>query len=234
EGMFQSSDQFNYETNLRQQRYLINSSIDVDVTSDFTIGLQLFGRIQEGRQPGAGVESIFNALHATPNNAYPIFNDDGSYGGSSEYTTNLYQQVTGSGYRLDNTRDVMANLDFNYRFDRWLPGLYAKGKVNVSSTSSSLIDRNRQQPVYDVRYNDAGEQVYVRYGNIADQPNSFATTSTANFMYYQGNIGYDAPTHGDHQVGGRIFVDQRIANYQFDLPATHTNLAATANYAYQQ
>src|SRR5690606_39980324 len=33
-GMFQSSDQFDYETNLRQQRYLINSSIDVEVTKD--------------------------------------------------------------------------------------------------------------------------------------------------------------------------------------------------------
>lgn len=234
EGMFQSSDQFDYETNLKQQRYLINSSIDVDVTSDLTIGLQLFGRIQEGRQPGAGVGSILNALHATPNNAYPIFNDDGSYGGASEYTTNLYQQVTGSGYRLDNTRDVMANLDFNYRFDRWLPGLYAKGKFNVSSTSSSLVDRSRQQPVYDVRYNEQGELVYIRYGNIADQPNSFATTSTANFVYYQGSVGYDTPIDGDHQIGARIFMDQQTANYQFDLPAIHTNVAATANYAYRK
>src|SRR5690606_36581930 len=129
-GMFQSSDQFDYETNLRQQRYLINSSIDVDVTDDLTIGLQLFGRIQEGRQPGAGVESILSALYTTPNNAYPIFNDNGSYGGSAEYPTNLYQLATGSGYQLDNTRDVMANLDFHYRFDRWLPGLYAKGNLN--------------------------------------------------------------------------------------------------------
>src|SRR5690606_32263200 len=66
-----------------------------------------------------------------------------------------------------------------------------------------------------------------------DQPNSFATTSTANFIYYQGNIGYDTHVNGDHQVGARVFFDQRIANYQFDLPATHTNVAATANYAYQ-
>jgi len=233
QGMFQSSDQFDYETNLGQQRYLINSSIDVDVTSDLTIGLQLFGRIQEGRSPGAGVEGILKALQSTPNNAYPIFNDDGTYGGSSEYPTNLYQQVTGSGYRLDNTRDVLANLDFNYRFDRWLPGLYAKGKFNVSSTSSSLVDRNRQQPVYDVRYNEAGELVYVRYGNISDQPNSFATTSTANFIYYQGNIGYDTHINEDHRIGVRIFADQQTANYQFDLPAIHTNVAATANYAYQ-
>ncbi|RZF60480.1 SusC/RagA family TonB-linked outer membrane protein [Sphingobacterium corticibacterium] len=234
EGMFRESDEFDYATNVSQSRYLINSSIDVDVTKDFTIGLQLFGRIQDGRQPGAGTSNIMNALFATPNNAYPIFNDNGSYGGSPQFRTNLYQQVTGSGYLIDNTRDVFANLDFNYKFDQWLPGLYAKGKVNVSATSSSLINRYRQQPVFDVQYNDAGELTYIRYGNIADQPNSFSTTSTANFVYFQGAIGYDTQIANSHQVGGKLFVDQQTANYQFDLPAIHTNFAATGNYAYMQ
>jgi len=233
DGLFRSSDAFDYATNLSQRRYLINSSIDVDVTKDFTIGLQLFGRIQNGRQPGAGTKSILEALYDTPNNAYPIFNDDGSYGGSSQFQTNLYQQVTGSGYLLDNTRDVFANLDFDYRFDHWLPGLYAKGKVNVSANSSSLIDRSRKQPVFDARINEQGELVYVRYGSIADQPNSFSTTATANFYYFQGAVGYDAPIGGGHRAGGKLFMDQHWANYQFDLPATHTTYAATGNYAYR-
>ena len=234
EGMFRESDEFDYATNASQSRYLINSSIDVDVTKDFTIGLQLFGRIQDGRQPGAGTSNIMNALFATPNHAYPIFNDNGSYGGSPQFRTNIYQQVMGSGYLIDNTRDVFANLDFNYRLDQWLPGLYAKGKVNVSATSSSFINRYRQQPVFDVQYNDAGELTYIRYGNIADQPNSFSTTSTANFVYFQGAIGYDGQIADNHQIGGKLFVDQQTANYQFDLPAIHTNFAATGNYAYRQ
>src|SRR5690606_41643360 len=101
-GMFRESNEFDYATNASQSRYLINSSIDVDVTKDFTIGLQLFGRIQDGRQPGAGTSNIMNALFATPNNAYPIFNDNGSYGGSPQFRTNIYQQVMGSGYLIDN------------------------------------------------------------------------------------------------------------------------------------
>src|SRR5690606_17472802 len=94
EGMFQSLDNIDYETNLELNRYLINSTIDVDVTKSFNIGLQLFGRVQDGRQPGAGTGNILNALYSTPNNVYPVFNADGSYGGSSVYPVNLYQQVT--------------------------------------------------------------------------------------------------------------------------------------------
>lgn len=233
EGFFQSDDQFDYETNLQNKRYLINSAIDVDVTDELTIGLQFFGKIQDGRQPGARTGEILSALYNTPNNAYPIFNPDGTYGGSSVYRTNLYQMATGAGYLLDNTRDLLANLDFSYKLDRFLPGLYAKGKFNVSSSSSSLIDRSRQQPVYDLAYNEQKELVYVRYGNIADQPNSFAITSTANFYYFQGMLGYDRELGGGHRAGARLFVDRQTANYQFDLPAIYSNYAATANYAYR-
>ncbi len=232
-GMFKSSDDFDYQTNLQNQRYLINSSIDVDVTDDLTIGLQFFGRIQDGRQPGAGTNTILNALYNTPNNAYPILNPDGSYGGSSVFRTNLFQQVTGSGYLLDNNRDLLANLDFKYKFDNFIPGLYAKGMLNVSSTSSSIIDRNRQQPVYDVRYDEQDELVYVRFGNIADQPNSFSTTSTANFFYFQGALGYETTVEDNHQLSVQLFADQRTANYQFDLPAIHNNFAFSGQYAFQ-
>lgn len=231
-GMFKSSDAFNYETNLQLDRYLINSAVDVDVTSDFNIGLQLFGRIQDGRQPGAGTAKILEQLYNTPNNSYPKLNGDGSYGGSSDYTANLYQQTTGSGYLLDNNRDLMANLDLKYKFDKWLPGLYAKAKINVSSTSSSFVDRNKKQPVYDLSLNPLGDTVYTRYGTIADQPNSFATTSTAQFFYAQAAIGYDTNV-GDHKIGGMLFVDQQTTTFQFDLPGKYTNIAATANYNYQ-
>ncbi|MGH2622329.1 MAG: SusC/RagA family TonB-linked outer membrane protein, partial [Sphingobacterium sp.] len=189
--------------------------------------------IQDGRQPGSGVQNILNALYATPNNAYPITNLDGSYGGSSVYRSNLYQQTTGSGYLLDNTRDLLANLDFNYKFDKFIPGLYARGKVNVSASSSSLIDRSRQQPVFDARYNEQGEMVYFRYGNISDQPNSFATTSTANFFYFQGALGYDKEIQGGHQINTKVFLDRQTSNYQFDLPSIYSNFAMSGNYAYQ-
>ncbi len=229
EGMFKSISDLN--TNLSLDRYLINSSIDIDVAKNFNIGLQLFGRVQDGRQPGAGTNNILDALHYTPNYAYPVFNPDGSFGGSSLYTTNLYQQVTESGYLLDNNRDLMGNLDLKYKFDQWLPGLYANAKINVTAASSSLVDRSRRQPVRDLSYDALGNPVYARYGLISDQPNSFAITSTTNSFYAQGAIGYDTRIGDDHQIGTKLFIDQQIANYQFDLPAKYTNIAATGNYS---
>ncbi|WP_238387708.1 SusC/RagA family TonB-linked outer membrane protein [Pararcticibacter amylolyticus] len=231
QGMFKSADQFDYKTNLEQNRYLLNSNIDVDVSRDFTIGLQVFGRIQEGRQPGAGVTEILNRLYRTPNNAYPIFNQNGSYGGSSDYIANLYQQAMGSGYLLDNGRDLMANLDLHYKFDHWLPGLFARAKVNFSSLSSTVVNRAFVQPVYDVSLDAGGNPSYTRFGSISDQPNSMNATSTAQQFYVQGALGYNFSTEG-HSGSAMLFADQQSSTYQYDLPGKYTNIAATVNYSY--
>lgn len=231
QGMFNSSDQFDYKTNLEQSRYLLNSNIDVDVSKSFTIGLQVFGRIQEGRQPGAGVTEILKRLYSTPNNAYPVFNQNGSYGGSSDYITNLYQQAMGSGYLLDNGRDLMANLDLNYKLDQWLPGLFARAKVNFSSLSSTLVDRSFVREVYDVSLDGSGKPSYTRFGSISDIPNTMNATSTAQQFYVQGALGYNFDK-GGHSVGAMLFADQQSSTYQYDLPGKYTNLAATANYSY--
>ncbi|WP_235833014.1 SusC/RagA family TonB-linked outer membrane protein [Arcticibacter tournemirensis] len=231
QGMFKSSDQFDYKTNLEQDRYLINSNIDVDVSQSFTIGLQIFGRIQEGRQPGAGVNEILKRLYSTPNNVYPVFNENGTYGGSSDYITNLYQQTTGSGYLLDNNRDLMANLDLNYKLDSWLPGLYAKAKVNFSSLSSTLVNRAFAREVMDAYLDAKGKIQYNRFGSISDPPNTMNATSTAQLFYVQGAVGYNFSREG-HSGGAMLFADQQSSTYQYDLPGKYTNIAATANYSY--
>lgn len=233
EGMFKTSDAVDYGTKLELNRYLINTSIDVDVTKDFTMGLEIFGRIQDGHQPGVGTSDLLSNLYSTPNNAYPVFNPNGSYGGTSVNTVNLYGKTVSSGYLLDNARDLMANLDLKYKFDNWLPGLYAKAKVNVSSTSSSIVNRNRQDPTYQFTVGNDGDTTYTRYGSIASQQNSLDMTSTAHFFYAQGAIGYDSKIRNNN-FDAMIFVDQQTSTYQFDLPEKYTNIAAKGNYNYDQ
>lgn len=233
EGMFRQDPQTDYNTNLSLNRYIINSDIDVNVTHDFTVSLQLFGRVQDGRQPGAGTQNILNALATTPDNAYPVFNPNGSYGGSAAFTNNLYEMTTGSGYLLDNERDLLANVDLRYNFSEWLPGLYIKGKVNVSSSSSSLVNRSKTDPVYGLSLDDKGDTVYSRFGAISDMGNAFNATSNVQVFYAQAAAGFDT-TLGGSSVGGMFFADQQVATYQFDLPEKYTNLAFTAHYDYQQ
>ena len=232
EGLFREDLSNPYNTNLALKRYLLNSKVDIDVNRDFNVGLQLFGRLQEGRQPGAGTGTILNTLMSTPNNAYPVTNTNGSFGGTNNYRTNLYSMVSNSGYLSDNSNDVMANLDLKYKFDKWIPGLYFKGRGNVSVQSSSLIDRSKQLPVFTTIVSNTGDTSYNRYGDIRNQSNQFTATSWARYTFAQLSLGYDR-NMGDHHFQSLVLFDQKTTLLNYDIPGKTTNYAAKVSYDYQ-
>lgn len=58
-----------------------------------------------------------------PANAFPMFNKDGSLGGTSEYQTNPYGLLNRHGYRKDESRLLNVQVKGKYDLDMLLPGL---------------------------------------------------------------------------------------------------------------
>ncbi|MEP6682136.1 MAG: SusC/RagA family TonB-linked outer membrane protein [Parafilimonas sp.] len=220
----------NYKTNATIQRYTVNSNIDVDVTKDFNVKLQLFARVQEDNQPGGGTDAIISAMYSTPSNAYPIFNPDGSFGGTQLYSKNIYAQLTQSGYIQDYERDIFSNLELNYKFDKFIPGLWAKVQSNVSVYASNSTNRASGIPSYKFAVSN-GDTTYNRYGLPIDQANNFNLTYSAQFWYLQGVLGYTR-SFNKNNLNAKVFYDRYESIYNFDLPETNQNIAATASYDY--
>lgn len=231
QGLFRSSSANSYNTNANLSRYTINSKVDLDVNKDFTIGLQVFGRLQDGTQPGATTATILQNLLTTPNNAYPVYNSDHSYGGNANYTQNLMAQTIGSGYQNDHLRDVMANLDLRYNLDRFLKGWWAKANGNVSVQGGTDINRSEQAPVFGETFS-GGDTTLTRYGVTVNQQNTFTTTSWARYRFVQLSTGYDR-TFGDHSLSAALLFDQKKTLLNYDIPSTLTNYAAKAAYNYK-
>jgi len=233
DGLFVTSDANSYNTNAGIKRYTVNSKIDIDVNKDFSIGLQILGRLQDGNQPGAGMQTILQNLLTTPNNAYPIHNPDGSYGGTNNYTQNLLAQTISSGYLADHQHDVMANLDLRYKFDKWVKGWWARAAGNISVQEASLLNRSKQAPVFNQAISSSGDTSYHRYGATVNQSNSFTNTSWARYRYVQLSTGYDR-RFGDHAVSAMLFFDQKNVLLNYDIPSQLTNFAGKASYNYKE
>lgn len=232
DGFLKTSSANSYNTNVQQRRYTIDSKIDFNVNKDFDLGLNILGRLENNNQPGAGISNILNALLTTPNNAYPVYNPDGSYGGTANYTNNLLSQVINSGYLSEQERDIMVNLDMTYRLDNWVKGWWVKAKGNLSVQSASYLDRSKQAPVFQMAVSDAGDTSYARYGSTINQNNAFTSISWARYWYAQASTGYDKQI-GDHSFGAVLFYDQRQALLNYDLPSVLTNYAFKGNYNYR-
>jgi TonB-linked SusC/RagA family outer membrane protein len=230
QGMFKEGGNNSYNTKLELKRYVINTKVDVDLSKYFNISLQIYGRIQDGNQPGAGYNTIFTNMLTVPNNAYPLFNPNKSFGGSTSYQSNVFAQLANSGYILNNDKELMSTIDLTYKLDNWLPGLWFKGKANVAVLTSSVINRSKLSPVF--KLNVAGaDTTYARYGAISDQDNDFSITSSGQFWFYQASLGYTKQI-GQHNIEAVGLFDQQQATYNFDLPSKFTNLAGKLSYNY--
>lgn len=234
-GLFKTSDANSYNTNFKYNRYLITSKVNINVTDEFKVSMSLMGRIEEGNQPGGisgtGYSDILSNVWQTPNNAYPVLNPNGTYGGNASYTQNLYAQTTGSGYISSNTRDVVGTINLKYDFDKLVRGLSVGATGNISSQVRNAIVRTKQAQVFQYSITQQGNEAYDKYGDVSSQTNSYRSVSTYQYMYGKMYVDWERQ-FGMHGVKASLWGDTRTILNNYDLPMIPSNIGQKVEYNY--
>lgn len=234
-GLFKTSDANSYNTNFKYNRYLITSKVNINVTDEFKVSMSLMGRIEEGKQPGGisgtGYSDLLSNVWQTPNNAYPVLNPNGTYGGNASYTQNLYAQTTGSGYISSNTRDVVGTINLKYDFDKLVRGLSVGATGNISSQVRNAIVRTKQAQVFQYSITQQGNEAYDKYGDVSSQTNSYRSVSTYQYMYGKMYVDWERQ-FGMHGVKASLWGDTRTILNNYDLPMIPSNIGQKVEYNY--
>ena len=234
-GLFKTSDANSYNTNFKYNRYLITSKVNINVTDEFKVSMSLMGRIEEGNQPGGisgtGYSDLLSNVWQTPNNAYPVLNPNGTYGGNASYTQNLYAQTTGSGYSSSNTRDVVGTINLKYDFDKLVRGLSVGATGNISSQVRNAIVRTKQAQVFQYSITQQGNEAYDKYGDVSSQTNSYRSVSTYQYMYGKMYVDWERQ-FGMHGVKASLWGDTRTILNNYDLPMIPSNIGQKVEYNY--
>ena len=234
-GLFKTNDANSYNTNFKYNRYLITSKVNINVTDEFKVSMSLMGRIEEGNQPGGisgtGYSDLLSNVWQTPNNAYPVLNPNGTYGGNASYTQNLYAQTTGSGYISSNTRDVVGTINLKYDFDKLVRGLSVGATGNISSQVRNAIVRTKQAQVFQYSITQQGNEAYDKYGDVSSQTNSYRSVSTYQYMYGKMYVDWERQ-FGMHGVKASLWGDTRTILNNYDLPMIPSNIGQKVEYNY--
>ena len=234
-GLFKTSDANSYNTNFKYNRYLITSKVNINVTDEFKVSMSLMGRIEEGNQPGGisgtGYSDLLSNVWQTPNNAYPVLNPNGTYGGNASYTQNLYAQTTGSGYISSNTRDVVGTINLKYDFDKLVRGLSVGATGNISSQVRNAVVRTKQAQVFQYSITQQGNEAYDKYGDVSSQTNSYRSVSTYQYMYGKMYVDWERQ-FGMHGVKASLWGDTRTILNNYDLPMIPSNIGQKVEYNY--
>ena len=234
QGLFKKDKSAGYNTNFNINRYLISTKVNINVTRDLTASVNAIARIIEGNQPGgsgSGYSDLLLNIWRTPNNAYPVYNPNGSYGGTLSFTNNLEAQTVASGYINDNARDILANIHLNYDFNRLVKGLSVKLLGSIVNQNRTAIVRTKQNPVYQYSLSNSGNEVYTLYGSSVTQSNDFRYVATYQKLYGQLNINYDRQW-GAHNFSASVMGDTRHEMVQYDLPMIPSNIMEKVKYNY--
>lgn len=245
DGMFKTNDDLNsYDTNVGLKRYSVNSKLNVKVTDKLKVGFTFFGRVENSNQQGNLYTNILEDMWKTPNNAYPIYNPNGSYGGDVSFTNNLMAQNLSSGYFTTEGRDIVATFDINYDLSSLTDGLAFKAISNISTQNVRAINYSMQSEVYQYTpgATEDSEGSYVMYGEQREMYGSgkvngidedpFVSVGALKQFYAQLGFNYDR-SFGDHNLFGSIHADYSSILINWALPQKPTNIAFNGKYNYK-
>lgn len=233
QGIFATDGNKTYNTNNDYKQYSIRSNVMMNVNSTLKAYLNVFGLIRNGTQPGANTSTIFSELLNVPNNAYPIYNPDASYAGTSERNNNLYGQTVNSGYRQTYNRNIYADVGLQQSLDILTKGLWIRGKASFGTDLTETINRSKVFATYKMNVDaSTGDTTYTKFGTDGTQNNSGGISTQTRNNYWDVTLGYDRSFKGGHTLTGRAIVSAQQYGSDFDLPLTYTTYSFNGTYNY--
>lgn len=219
-GMYKNfTEDEGYNGNYNFDRYNFRSNIDIDPTKDLHIRFDLSGRFgvtnAPNDAPGNGgaptLQYLWNGQLSAF--AYPAYNADGSFGGSTSSATkiNPIANLRYSGYSRDYTNNLGFVTQVSQKLNFITQGLSANALLSYASDYSfnrSLKRNSNEIPTY---YWDPNTSSYLpvvnnlyRLGQLTRSGNYTGSNRITNL---QASLKYDQ-TFGDHDLNAFVLLNQ--------------------------
>ncbi|MGO4289650.1 SusC/RagA family TonB-linked outer membrane protein [Chitinophaga sp. RAB17] len=231
-GNFITSPANSYNTNNDYKRYNIRTNALVNFNKNIELGLNVFGSVASGNQPGIGTAALMSLTGSTPPVAFPVFNANGSFGGTNLWRTNPYAGAISSGYQQTTERTISADMTLQYKLDDLLKGLWIKGQLSMNNYYMETIDRSKGVAVYEPDTTaGAIPNSYIQYGTDGLVAGGQAkVNSQVRQNYYNIMAGYDHTWNGHSlRLLATYNVDNTIRSFT-QLNTLYSNAGLTASY----
>ncbi|HTL07629.1 MAG TPA: TonB-dependent receptor [Chitinophagaceae bacterium] len=135
-------------SNSNYGRYNFRTNLDVNLTKRFLIEFSIAGAVEQKNNPyNYTTASTFDLLAALPPNAFPVYNANGSFGGSALYT-NPFANLLSTGFYQTNARTVLSSLKLTQQLDMLTPGLSVSAAISLNSYFRSGSAKTKQYARY--------------------------------------------------------------------------------------
>lgn len=200
-----------YSTNGGFKRYNLRTNLDVDITKNFYVRVDIGGQITTTNESGGKSENIIFAANTTPpiypvvlernghpsNESYYMDHPDGLLFGNNQYTKNILGEIAYMGYKTTQKLTFQGNFIAGHKLDFITKGLKVEGMFSYDVEEMHGIDRSMDRKIannenyggYATFYPTEGLGIYtdpltVRYnGAYTPAIDNFTVDNTKNNKY---------------------------------------------------
>ena len=214
-GLYKYTDENpGYSTQNDFSRYNFRSVVDVNLTKNLKIGVNLGGRVENRHVPNAGAGTIISALSKLPS-SIPVFNADSSIAGSSIYRYNPYGLIAKTGFQDQYGFYLQGTTTFDLKLDGLTKGLSANGLFGYDAAKFYTRYKNQSYAVYQQN----ADNTYSQFGQSTSIDLSYGgSNSSFNLMLnYMIGLSYDR-TFGMHHIAADLKYMQSSLSTDGDNP----------------
>lgn len=181
-------------------RYNFRSAIDVDLTSDLTVGVNLAGRVENRHTPNSSAASIISSLSKLPP-TMPVRNADNSLAGTAEFRNNSYGLIAKTGFADRFSRVLQGTATADLKLNKLLQGLSANALFGFDATRD--YGRSKSQSFAVFQQNLDG--TYTKFGE--DTPTDIYYSGWGSafslMLNYQAGLAYSR-LFGAHAIDADV------------------------------
>jgi len=222
-----------FNTNNIMKRYNLRANVDVDISKDLSVRLDLAGILTARRDGNNSAADILNlANRMAP--IYPIFNEDGSLWGNGTFTQNIYGEVARSGYRDWYNNTVQGTFAVTRKLDFITKNLSGKVSFSYDNTNSPNAQYGKDYAVFQPEYNALGDVAnYRQFGsNTQMNPNgSFGGGDARRNTYMEAVLNWNG-TYGKNEITTMLLGNRRLVNDNSRIPFAYQSVLFRGTYTY--
>jgi TonB-linked SusC/RagA family outer membrane protein len=214
-------------SDMKYSRYNFRTNVDITLNKNLSAVLLLGGSIENKAQAyGRNTSGLFNAMATIPPNAFPIYNPNHTWGGTSTYSNPL-GDVLNNGFYTNTNTAIQTSLRLTEKLDLITEGLSVSGFVSFNNFYSGNSDKTRTYPRYSLSKDVNGNYVYTTIGSSTSLTSAESMLNQWRNTAYQANLNYDR-TFGIHKLKAVVLFD----NESYSLANSSTTGGSYFPYRY--
>ncbi|PZP48605.1 MAG: hypothetical protein DI598_09835 [Pseudopedobacter saltans] len=207
-GLYNFEDQIKqYNVQAVTNKYNFRSNIDLQITKDLTMELNLGAIVRDRNYPGSNASDIFGAMKRIPSWYFPLTNPDGSIPGLASVGSSPYSLLINSGYQRNFETTLQSTAGFKWNMRSILDGLSSRVRLSFDNLNYRDVSRKLNGSTY---------QYLLKPGILADTVTNVGAAGTYQTINQgDGTLGYDVNANGSRRTTLELYLnyDKRFGDH---------------------